>query len=209
VSEDKPKRRLPIRWLTLAEIVGVAALVIAGLGYWDGHRQRTQEELDRAAAGREHQAEVRASEQRRAFLMTGSAQGSGDLIRITPKIAEQVIQTQTLYFPSAVRAEPVQTTGNPRIERGWFEDGLRKAERDRKHEQKAGDTGRLPVGVVTTYEDDGQIRSDRAIYLIGYSLHDRMLRGAQVQLDGLSLARRGVSGDLQAAVDAMWPAPKG
>jgi hypothetical protein len=207
-AADKPKRRVPLRWLTLAEVVGVAALVIAGLGYWDAHRERAQEAQDRAAAARERQAEAKAGALKHTFLMTGAAQGAGDLIRLAPTRAEQVIQTQTVIFPTAVRTDPVQTTGNPRIERGWFEDGLKKAQHDRKHAQKAGDEGRLPVGFVTTYIEDGQVRTDRSVYELGYSLHDRFLRGPRVELDGLSLARRGVGGDLQPEVDRLWPADR-
>ncbi|MDB5456033.1 MAG: hypothetical protein JWP92_1618, partial [Caulobacter sp.] len=39
---ETSRKRLPLRWLTLAELVGVAALVIAGLGFWDSHRERVQ-----------------------------------------------------------------------------------------------------------------------------------------------------------------------
>jgi hypothetical protein len=60
------------------------------------------------------------------------------------------------------------------------------------------------VGLETTYVEAGETRTDRAIYWVAYSAKHRMLRGSQVQLDGLSLARRGVTGDLQAAVDAVW-----
>lgn len=201
---DTPKRRLPLRWLTLAELVGVVAVVIAGLGYWDTHRERAQEAHDRVVVERERRAEAQQGALKRTFLMTGTPDGAGERIRLAPAHPEQVIQTQAVIFPSAIRGDPVQTTGNPRIERGWFEGGLKKAERDRKHDGKAGDQGRLPVGLVTSYIEDGQTRTDRSVYLLGYSLHDRFLRGARVELDGLSLARRGVSGDVQAEVDGLW-----
>jgi hypothetical protein len=194
----KPKKRLPVRWLTLAEIVGVAAVVIAGLGYWDTHRERMGEARERAAAERAKAAEAKAGAMRLSFLMTGAASESGDRIRLTPTHPEHVIQTQTLVFPTEVRAEPVETTGNPRIERGWFEKGLAKAARRRKD-----DEGRLPVGIVTTYVDDGVIRTDSAVYQIGFRAEDRLLRGDKVELEGLSLSRR-ASGDLQAAVDRLW-----
>jgi hypothetical protein len=190
----KPKRRIPVRWLALSEIVAVAAVVIAGLGYWDNHREREQQSRDKAEAAREKRAEERASAVKQSFILTGQA--SSERIRLSPVNPDQVIQTQTLTFPTPVRGDEVQTTGNPRIDRKWFEDGLKKA--------RHGDGSRLPVGVVTTYIEDGETRSDRAIYFVGYSLKGRLLRGAEVQLDGLSVARRGVSGDLQAQVDALW-----
>jgi hypothetical protein len=187
---DKPRKRLPIRWLTLGEIVGVAALIIAALGYWDGHRER-------AAEAKAQQVQAAEAALKQTFLMTGAVNGGADAIHLTSVNADQVIQTQTVWFPTAVRGASVETTGNPRLEARWIEDGLRKA---------AGKTkqGRLPVGIETVYIEDGQTKTDRSIYELGYSLHPRFLQSARVQLEGLSLARRGVSGDLQAAADKGW-----
>jgi hypothetical protein len=196
---EKPKKKLPIRWLTVGEIVAVAAVVIAGLGYWDSRRERSQEDQERAAAARERKAEERANAVKHTFILTGTPDGSGGRIRLAPVNPEQVIQTQTLVFPTPVREDDVETTGNPRIERGWFDGGLKKA-------RKGKDAGRVPVGVVTTYIEGGETKTDRSIYQIGYSLHSRMLRGAEVELDGLSLSRRALGGDLQAPVDALWEA---
>lgn len=200
MSEPR-RRRLPIRWLTLGEIVAVAAVVIAGLGYWETRRSHDAEAREKAEAARARQAEQRATAVRQTFIMTGAPDGAGERIRLAPVNPEQVIQTQGLDFPTPVRDDAVQTTGNPRIERRWFDAGLKKALRGDLPEQ-----GRVPVGVVTVYIEDGRTKTDRSIYLVGYSVKDRMLRGAEVQLEGLSLARREVSGDLQRAVDAVWEA---
>lgn len=194
---DAPRKRLPLRFLTLAEIVGVVAVVVAVLGYWDSHRERTQEAREKTLAARERQVEARANALKQAFLMTGAPEGSGDRIRLSSLREEQVIQTQTIWFPKDIRGPSVETTGNPRLEVGWVEDGLRKA---RTKE------GRLPVGVLTVFIEDGQTKTDRAVYQLGYSLHGRTLRKDKVELDGLSLARRGVTGDLQAAADNLWAA---
>jgi hypothetical protein len=182
-----PRKRLPIRWLTIGEIVGVAALIIAALGYWDGHRER-------AAQAKSQQAQAAESALKDSFLMTGALNGAADQVRLTSVNTDQVVQTQTVWFPTAVRAASVETTGNPRLEARWIEDGLRKAAGKAKQ-------GRLPVGIETVYIEDGQTKTDRSIYELGYSLHPRFLQGDRVQLEGLSLARRGVSGDLQAAAD--------
>ncbi|MBP7649196.1 MAG: hypothetical protein KA085_07500 [Phenylobacterium sp.] len=194
---DTPRKRLPLRWLSLAEIVGVVAVVVAVLGYWDSHRERTQEAREKALAARERQVEARANALRQSFLMTGTLEGSGDRIRLSSQRPEQVIQTQTIWFPKAIRDAPVETTGNPRLEVGWVEDGLRKAKTE---------SGRVPVGVLTVFIEDGLTKTDRAVYQVGYSLHPRTLRKAEVDLDGLSLARRGVTGDLQGAADNLWAA---
>jgi hypothetical protein len=194
----RPRRRLPIRWLTLAELVGILALVIAALGWWDNHRERLQQDQARAAEATTRAREAQRESLKASFLLTGSVEGDGRRIRLSSAHPDQVIQTQTLIFPSAVRKDPVETTGNPRIEAGWFEDGLKKAG------VKAGQSRRVPVGVVTTYVEDGDMKTDRAIYAVAANLQGRLLRGARLQLDGISLQRRGVGGDPQAAVDAAW-----
>ena len=201
MSETPAEKKRRLRFLTLAEIVGIAAVAIAALGYWDNHRERTQTDRERAAEAQEKKAEARAGAMKLSFLMTGTPEGSGDRLRLASVHSEQVIQTQALSFPSEIRGDPVQTTGNPRIEAGWFEGGLSKAEHARGGKQHQG---RLPVGIVTEFIEDGQTRKDSAIYLVGYSAHPRMLRADKVELEGLSLLRRGVGETLQAAVDAAW-----
>lgn len=190
--------KLPVRWLTLAEIVGVSALVIAGLGYWDNHRERIQTERERAAESRERQAQAKVSALKQTFVLTGSPSDSGDRIRIDTVHPEQVIQTQELWFPTAVRADSVKTTGNPRIEAKWI---ARVAKADDKAK-----SGRVPVGVLTVFIEEGQTKTDRSVYYVGYSREARVLRADKVTLEGLSLARRGVAGDLQKAADALWAA---
>jgi hypothetical protein len=202
MSETSPKR-LPIRWLTLAEIVAVAALVITGLSFWDSHRERVREDRDRAAATAERQAQTqadaRAAALKQTFVMTGAREDDGAKVRLTSVNDGQVIQTQTVWFPAPLRSDSVETTGNPRLEVGWIENGLRKNAGKAK-------TGRVPVGVLTVFIEDGQTKTDRAIYQLGYSIHPRTLRADRVELEGLSLARRDVSGDLQAATGALWAA---
>jgi hypothetical protein len=196
---EPARKRLPLRWLTLAEFVGIVAVAIAGLGYWDNHRERAQTERERVAEAQEKKAEARAGALKLAFLMTATPEADGQRLRLASVHPEQVIQTQAVSFPTAIRGDAVQTTGNPRIEAGWFDGGLAKAEHRARRRQ-----GRLPVGVVTVFIEDGQPKTDRAIYLIGYSLHPRVLRADRVEMEGLSLVRRGVGEDIQAAVDALW-----
>ena len=195
------KRRLPLRWLSLAEFVGIVAVAIAALGYLDSHRERAQTDRERAAAEREKKAEATAGALKLSFLMTGTPESGGDRLRLATVHPEQVIQTQALSFPGDVRGDAVQTTGNPRIEAGWFEGGLDKALHARGSKARQG---RLPVGVVTVFIEDGQTKTDRALYLVGYSLHPRVLRSDKVELEGLSLVRRGAGEDVQAAVDGLW-----
>jgi len=187
---ETTRKRLPFRWLTLGEIVGVLAVIIAALGLWENHREHVE-------AAKEHQAEIAAGALKDTFLMTGALNRDGDVVRLTAVHPDQVIQTQTVWFPAAIRGDSVETTGNPRLEAGWIADGVRKAAGKSKQ-------GRVPVGVQTVYIEDGETRTDNAVYDLAYSLHPRFLQGDKVELDGLSLARRGVTGSLQSAVDGIW-----
>jgi len=203
--EPAQKKRLSLRRLSLAEMVGVGALLIAGLGYWDSHRERLRQDQERAAAEHERaaaaadQGKARAQVQqqdalRHALLLTG-VPASGEL-RLQATRPEQVIQTQTLWFPTELKPDSVATTGNPRIETRWIENRLRRAAKREDH--------RLPVAIETTFIEDGQSRTDRAVYLVGFSLHSRLVGGPRVEFEGMSLARRGVNGDLQAAANGYW-----
>jgi hypothetical protein len=203
--EPPPKKKLPLRWLTLAEVVGIAALALAGLGYWDSHREHQQQDRERAVAVRDkkaaeaEQSKARAEAAqedslRHALLLTGVA-ANGEL-RLQPTRPEQVIQTQTLWFPSDVREASVATTGSPRIEAGWIEGKLRRAAKPEDH--------RLPVVIETTFIEDGQRRTDRSLYEVGFSLHGRLVGGAKVEFEGLSLSQHDIKDDPRAAVNAAW-----
>lgn len=196
MSEERPRRKLPVRWLTLAETVGILALVVAALGWWDNHREKEVQDRERVAAERAKAAESHREALKSTFLLTGDLRDDGERIRLSSAHADQVIQTQTLVFPSQLRTDRIETTGNPRIDRGWIEDGLRKAGRE--------GAVRVPVGIETTFVDGGEIKTDRSLYVVGATVKPRMLRGAVVTLEGVSLSRRGVAGDLRAAVDAAW-----
>jgi hypothetical protein len=182
--------KLKLRFLTLAEIVGVAALVIAGAEYFDAHRERVDREHAQAEAAAEKAA-------RSTFVLKGQVDDKGDLVRLSPVDPDQVIQTVTVWFPKAVRADKVEIDGAPRIEAAWIADGVRKA-------AGKSEGGRVPVAVQTTFIQDGQTRTDEAVYTLVYSLHHRLLQAERVKIEGLSLASRSVKGDPQAAADKRW-----
>ncbi len=178
------------RWITLGEVVGILALVVSGLSYWDAHQERT------VAAKATVAAPPRAS----PLLLVATVDAGGDRLALKPAAAGQVIQTQTIHFPTMVVAAPVDTTGNARIDASWFEAGLRMALKGAK--LHAG-RHRLSVVIETSFVVGDVATTDRALYDLGYSLHARLLRPDVVTLEGLSLVRRG-GGDLQALADARF-----
>lgn len=182
MSETPSQKRRRLRWLSLAEVVGIGGLAIAAAGYWDSHRERTVVEAPAPA---------------KPLLLAATVSGADLTLR--PARGEATVQTQTLVFPASIRAESVETTGNPRVEAEWVMDGLRKAVDDDTKKPP-----RLPLGIVTTFEDNGTVRSDAALYDVGYAFHDRVLRGRAVELEGITLVRRMPAEGLKAAVEARW-----
>lgn len=192
-AEQKRQRRF---WLTVSEVVGVLALVIAGANFWESHHDHVAAEHHEAA-----QAQAQA-----AFVMTGAADAAGEKIMIDPLKSAQAIQSQRYVFPSAILAHEMEVSAaQPQIDAAWIEAGLRKA-LAAAHIKTAGEA-RLPVGVITTYVEDGDTRTDSSIYLVGYAYHPKFLSGMKITLQGLSLGKRSVKDDLLAEVNRRWRAP--
>ena len=186
--KETEAQRTRRRWITFGETVAVLALLISAASFWDAH----QDHVRNAPVPKAATAPV-------ALVLTASVADDGQRLDLHAAHADQVIETQTLYFPASVRSASVETTGNARIEAGWFEDGLVKAAKAAKPA-----VHRIAVGIETSYTTDGTPHTDRAIYDIGYTLHSRFLRGSSVQLEGISLVARRVGPDLRARVDARW-----
>ena len=189
---NAPRKPFSIRWLTVGEIVGVVAVIVAVLGYWDSHRERQAQDQAR-------QAEAAQAAQKDAFVLTGALNGDASTLRLTPLHSEQAVQTQTLWFPTVVRPDSRQTTGDARIEAGWIAGGARKAA------NKDGE-GRIPVVIETSFIEDGDTKTDRSFYELAFNVRSKFPFGERVSLEGLSLLRRGVAGDPQAAVDRTFAA---
>jgi hypothetical protein len=191
-----PEQRRRRVWITIGELVGVLALVIAGLNFWQSHQQYS-------SAQKAAQTEAKA---KAAFVMAGVASPAGDRIDIRPLNADQAIESQTYIFPHALADHPIElSAAQPRLQRDWVERGLQaalKAER-----AKGAGEGVAPVGVVTTYVQDGETYTDSgSLYQVGYAWRSTLFGGRKITLEGVALAKRGVGGDLAAAVDRRWRA---
>lgn len=185
------------RWITLAELLAVATVLISALALYDSHRARTQDDAARAAAqGREA---VRVDR----LTLIGTARDDGRRLQLAPATGTQVVQSQLIRFPAALGVAPAQTTGDPRLEAAWFADGLKKARRAAGQGDDSIGDERLPIAIETRYLADGVIRTDRAIYDVGYTISGQFLGGSRVTLRGLALVER-PAGDLAAVLDKRW-----
>ncbi len=190
MSEDGQRRRL---WINIGEGAAVLAVVISALSYWDAHRER-------AVAERQVITQAHAEA---AFVLTASVKDGGRRLELTPLRSTQAVQGQQYFFPAGVRADAVTVAAaEPRIEADWIAAGLERA-LSAGHAKSSGE-GMLPVAIVTTYVEDGDMRVDRSLYRIGYAWQSRFLLGRKISLRGLSLIQRGIVGDPRPLVDRRW-----
>lgn len=194
-DEKKEAAAIRRRWITLGELLAIAAVLISALTLWNNYRERASREAERTVDAKKSEAKART------LLLKSSVAGNGDRLDLVSTAADQVIQSQTIAFPTAPALAPVDTTGDARIEADWFADALKKA---RDKAKKAPGDLRLPVAITTRYVADDATVNDTAIYRIGYGLEGRFLGGTTVKLKGLSLARRVDAKGAQKAVDAAW-----
>ena len=93
------------RWITLGELLAVAAVIISGLTFWNSYSERRSNEVERASE--ERSADMRA----RTLILRGVPDKEGEVLAISAP-TDQAIQSQTVAFPTALDLESIETT-NP------------------------------------------------------------------------------------------------
>ena len=186
------------RWITLGETIAVLAVTISALTLWLNWSERSGSEAEKAAES------ARASTRAGTLVLSAQTAAGGARLDLRPASVDQVIQEQTIRFPAALGVDPVETTGEPRIEARWFDAALERA-RDKAGlpDDSRGDE-RLPLLIETRFLVDGRPYEDRSLYDVGYTIEGRLLTGHDVTLRGLSLVRRVKADGATAALDARW-----
>lgn len=197
-SEAAAARRRRVRLLTLAELLGVSALVISALTLWNSYSERRHSEEARTAESRA------ASTRARTLVLRAEAEKDGDRIALHAT-GDQVIQGQTIAFPKALGVDPVDST-DPRIEASWFASGLKKARKEAGEPERPRGDARLPVAITTRFTIDGEMAEDVTLYDIGYVTDGGFLGGTSIRLRGLSLIGRSSAKAAPARLDALWKA---
>ncbi|TPG42943.1 hypothetical protein EAH79_03690 [Sphingomonas koreensis] len=185
------------RWLTLAEVVAIAGVVIAGLTLWNNWQGRQADQAEQRAA-----AAQTASAARAGTVVTLTAMPKDEGAALSLKDPQHNIQSIEVRFPSALSIAPQSSTVDLSIETDWFESALLKA----IDTGPADQSGRLPVMITANYWDGEQHVTDAAIYDIAWRTHGRLLRGRALSLKGIVLERR--HGVTQGAIDALWAKQK-
>ncbi len=148
------------RWITLGEVLTVAAVVISGLTLWNSWSERSDSEATKTA-------EARQASSRAATLVLTAALSGDHALALKPVSGTQSVQSQRIAFPTALGAAPAQTTGEPRIEAAWFERALKKARNEAGLPDDSRGDERLPVAITTQFLVDGEAHEDVALYDIG------------------------------------------
>ncbi|MHC9420318.1 hypothetical protein ACYZX9_17165 [Sphingomonas citri] len=185
------------RWITLGEVLALAAVLISALTLWSNWSDRRDDKVAKA------EESTRASSRAATLTLVASA-ASKDRLTLRPAAEVQSVQSQTLLFPSALGLDPVETTGEPRIEGDWFEGALKKARAAAHRPDDSRGDEQMPVAIVTRYLVDGAPHEDVALYDIGYSISGHLFSGHSISLRGLSLVTRVPRTSAQARLDARW-----
>lgn len=188
-SEERTRRR---RWLSLAELVAVAGLLIGALSLyltWS----------DKRDAQTEHAAEkAKEAKVERIVRLEGTVADDGDALTLAD--ATHKIETIDVRFPAALGVGPRDGVPTPRIEVDWFKAALLKATDGGADDQE----GRLPVLVTAHWWDADVQRSDRAIYDVAWRTRGRTFAGRSLKLTGWVLRDRGGTAK---RLDTLWRAP--
>jgi hypothetical protein len=187
-AERAEKAAIRRRWIGLAELVGVAALLVSAAGLWMSWADRKADQAERATE----------SSEKSLVAFTASRSGSTVLTLSDP---DHRIQEIDVAFPPALGADSQTGLSSPQIDAQWFERALLKVT-DKGADDRQG---RLPVLITATWWDGDTKKTDRAIYQVRWKTAGRLLGGRKLELEGASLAERG--GNL-ARLDALWAREK-
>lgn len=196
MSDETPAERAEAaatrrRWISLAEVVAVAGVLIAALTLWNSWSERRDAAAEKvSAAAREERADSR-------IALRATIEDDGDRLRVRDERHE--ISDLVVTFPNTLGI-PIQRPVEPVIDASAFGDALLNATKGGPDTQ----TGKLPVLLNITYWDGDTKRSASAIYDIIWQSESRTLgfvRGRSLKLKALRLRTQG--GDA-AALNRLW-----
>ncbi len=189
---ETPEQAAPRRrWISLAEAVAVAGVLIAAISLYLSWSDKREERAEKAAAA---QTETKAAS---VITLRATVAKSGERLDLAD--TAHPVDGVDVAFPAALGAPAQTALVKPVIEAGWIKDPLLTAAGNAK-------SGRLPVLITSTFWEGEVKRTDRAIYDIAWRSEGGLF-GHSLKLDGMALRERGGS---QARLDAIWKqvAPK-
>lgn len=187
-EEARAERR---RWITLAEGVAVAGVVIGGLTLWNNVSERRSAEAERTA---ERASSVKA---RAALALTATPENNGE--RLVLSAPDRRIERIEVRFPPALKVAPKSAVGDVAIAADWVRAPLLAI--------TDGGTdalqGRLPVAVTAVWWDGDTQHHSSAIYDLVFATHGRVVGGRSLKL--VALARlEGATAGVGRRLDTLW-----
>lgn len=178
-----------LRWLSIAEIVALIGVVIAGLTLWTSWIDRRDSRAAQAAA---ESASARAAG--RVDLIGVPRKGGKELLLRDPR---HDLQDVTIAFPAALGVTAQRPLADPVI----------VAEPLRNPLLSGNDlhAGRVPVLVTTRFVDGDEARTVSSIYDLVWTTDKPLIGGRSLRLDAIKLHQRHGS---QATLDALWARTK-
>lgn len=205
-SEKREAAAIRRRWITLGEILAVAAVVISGLTFWNSYSERTASQAERAEAEAvEREAGEKAASLQRTIVLRATPVDDGARLTLAPADPGQIIQSIGVAFPTPLAADAIDAAIEPRIEAGWIEDAARAVAN--ANPKAGGGDRRLPVAITTRFVSGGETIEDVTLYDVGYRLSGGgLFDDADVRLIGLSRIEQAQASNAQARLDATWQA---
>jgi len=177
------------RWITLGEVLAVAAVAISGLTLWNSYSERSSAEADKAA---ERQS-AKAAEA--SILLSGRVEEDGEALVFVAQGDDRAIQSLTIRFPSALGLTAAETLADARLDASTFERAVRGASDAKRL--------RLPIAVETVFTAGGELHRSTGLYQIGLERRDRLIGGDAIRITGV--AYQGQAGrEAQAQIDRLW-----
>ena len=187
-EEARAERR---RWITLAEGVAVAGVVIGGLTLWNNVSERRSAEAERIAE-RASSAEAKA-----ALAIVATPEGNGE--RLVLSAADRRIERIAVTFPPVLKVPVKSAVGDVAIAADWVRtpvlaitDGGADAIE-----------GRLPVAITAPWWEGDKQRQSSAIYDLVFETHGRLVGGRSLQLKALA-RREAATGGVARRLDTLW-----
>lgn len=188
-AERKEAAATRRRWITLAEVLAVAGVLIAALPLWSNWADRREDAAARTAT------ETSAAREKARLDLVGTVGDGGRTLALTDPRHD--LREAEIAFPGPTGIARQRPAGDPAIDADWFDDVLLKLT-DGGPDTR---TGRLPVLITVRYWDGDVDRTASGIYDVIWRTEGRMLRGRALRIEGLKLRQRGGSAK---ALDAAW-----
>ena len=165
MTDEKTRRR----WITLGEIIGIAALIVSGLGVWIAWKSSSKDEPTRIV------------EQKSAvpLALRGTVDREGQSLTIMPADPSHALESLTVTIKGA---SPIDVSGDGRLSASDVEAALKN------HDKEAKDvTHSVLVRIEARYVEAGADRRGGGSYVIRYRWEGGGLFGGRsLRLVGLS-----------------------